>query len=72
MKSKLGPAGAPTATVYKIATIFYTLINKQVEYDATLWAQRNAQREKRFEAKLRRQAQQRGHKMVPIEQQPAA
>jgi transposase len=33
---------------------------------------RDAQREKRFEAKLRRQAQQRGYKLVPIEQQPAA
>jgi len=48
------------------------MVNKQIEYDATLWAQRDAQREKRFEAKLKRQAQQLGYKLVPIEEKPAA
>lgn len=72
MKTKLGPAGATTATAHKIAVIFYTMVNNQVEYDASLWAQRDAEREKRFEAKLRRQAQQRGYKLVPIEESPAA
>jgi hypothetical protein len=42
------------------------MVKKQVEYDATIWEQRDAEREKRFEAKLRRQAQQRGYKLVPI------
>ena len=36
MKSKLGPPGATTATAHKIAIIFYTMVKKQVEYDATL------------------------------------
>jgi transposase len=72
MKSKLGPAGATTATAHKIAIIFYTMVKKQVEYDATLWAQRDAERDKRFEAKLKRQAQQLGYKLVPIEEKPAA
>jgi transposase len=72
MKSKLGPAGATTATAHKIAIIFYTMVKKQVEYDATLWAERDTQREKRFEAKLKRQAQQLGYKLVPIEEKPAA
>jgi transposase len=72
MKSKLGPAGATTATAHKIAIIFYTMVKKQVEYDATLWAERDAEREKRFEARLKRQAQQLGYKLVPIEQRPAA
>jgi transposase len=72
MKSKLGPAGATTATAHKIAVIFYTMIKKQVEYDTTLWADRDAQREKRFQEKLKRQALQRGYKLVPIEEQPAA
>ncbi|SRR5712692_7111153 len=72
MKSKLGPAGATTATAHKIAIIFYTMVKKQVEYDATLWAERDAEREKRFEAKLKRQAQQLGYKLVPIEEKPAA
>src|SRR6266700_1500284 len=61
-------AGATTATAHKIAIIFYTMVKKQVEYDATLWAERDAQREKRFEAKLKRQAQQLGYKLVPIEE----
>ena len=72
MKSKLGPAGATTATAHKIAIIFYTMVKKQVEYDATLWADRDAEREKRFEAKLKRQAQQLGYKLVPIEERPTA
>src|SRR6516225_5848097 len=57
---------------HKIAIIFYTMVKKQVEYDATLWAERDAQREKRFEAKLKRQAKQLGYKLVPIEERPAA
>jgi transposase len=72
MKSKLGLAGATVATAHKIAIIFYTMVEKQVEYDETLWAQRDAEREKRFEVKLKRQAQQLGYKLVPIEEKPAA
>jgi transposase len=72
MKSKLGPAGATTATAHKIAIIFYTMVKKQVEYDGTIWAERDAAREKRFAAKLKRQAQQLGYKLVPIEEKPAA
>jgi transposase len=72
MKSKLGPAGATTATAHKIAIIFYTMVKQQVEYDATIWAERDAAREKRFEAKLKRQAQQLGYKLTPIEEKNAA
>jgi hypothetical protein len=48
------------------------MVKKQVEYDETLWAERDAAREKRFEAKLQRQAQQLGYKLVPIKEKPAA
>jgi transposase len=72
MKSKLGPPAAITATAHKIAIIVYTLVKRQVEYDATLWAERDAAREKRFEEKLKRQAKQRGYKLVRIEEEPAA
>lgn len=72
MKSKMDAPAATTATAHKIAIIFYTMVKKQVEYDATLWEQRDAEREKRFEAKLKRQAQQRGYKLVPLEEKPAA
>jgi hypothetical protein len=48
------------------------MVKKQVEYGDTLWAQRDAQCEKRFEAKLKRQAQQLGYRLVLIEEKPAA
>jgi transposase len=67
MKAKLGPAAATTATAHKIAIIFYTMVKNQVEYDASLWAQRDAMRDKRLEARLHRQAAQRGYKLVPVE-----
>ena len=66
MKAKLGPAAATTATAHKIAIIFYTMVKKQVEYDASLWAQRDAMRETRIQARLRKQVAQRGYKLVPI------
>lgn len=67
MKAKLGPTAATTATAHKIAIIFYTMVKKQVEYDSSLWAQRDAMREKRLEARLHKQAAQRGYKLVPME-----
>ena len=72
MKSKLGPAAATTATAHKIAIIFYTMVRKQVEYDDSLWAERDAMREKRLQAKLVKQAAQRGYKLVPLEETTAA
>lgn len=72
MRSKLGPAGAITATAHKIAVLFYTMVKKQVEYDPTLWTSHNVQRERRLEEKLKRQAKQRGYQLVPIQATPAA
>lgn len=71
MKAKLGPKAATTATAHKIAVIFYTMVKNQVEYDETIWATRDAQREKRLETKLKRQAKQLGYQLVPLEQNPA-
>jgi hypothetical protein len=67
MKSKLGPPAATTATAHKIAIIFYTMVRKQVEYDETLWAERDHLREKRLEARLQQQAAKRGYKLVPLQ-----
>ena len=67
MKAKLGPAAAITATAHKIAVIFYTMVKNQVEYDDSIWAKHDAEREKRFETKLRRQAAQHGYQLVPIQ-----
>jgi len=71
MKTKMGPKGAIMATAHKIAVIFYIMDKNQVEYDQTLWAARDAQRENRWEAKLKRQAKQLGYELVPIEPKAA-
>ena len=42
MKSKMDAPAATTATAHKIAIIFYTMVKEEVEYDASLWAQRDA------------------------------
>ena len=72
MKSKLGPAAATTATAHKIAVVFYAMVKNQREYDETIWARLDAQREHRFEVKVKRQARQLGYELVPIENRPAA
>jgi transposase len=72
MKSKMGPEAATTATAHKLAIIFYTMVKHQVEYDPGLWAARDAQRDQRLEAQLKRQAQQRGYKLVPLNESTAA
>jgi len=65
------PAAAATATAHKIAIIFYTMVKNQVEYDASIWAKRDAAREKKFEAKLKRQARDIGYKLVKIDENMA-
>jgi transposase len=72
MKSKLGPKAATTATAHKIAVIFYTLVTRQVEYDETIWAAHDVQRQKRLEDKIKRQARLLGYQLVPTEEKPAA
>jgi transposase len=71
MKAKLGPRAATTATAHKMAVIFYTMVKNQVEYDESIWATRDAHREKRLEMKLKRQAKQLGYQLVPIEHKAA-
>ncbi len=56
MKAELGPKAATTATAHKIARVFYAIVTKQVEYDETIWAARDAQRQKQAGRKVKRQA----------------
>jgi transposase len=65
MKAKLGPAGAITATAHKIAVIFYTLVTKRIEYDESVFADREAERLRRQEAHLRKKAAALGYQLVP-------
>jgi len=71
MKAKLGPRAATTATAHKIAVIFYTMVKNQIEYDESIWATRDAHREKRLEIKLKRQAKLLGYQLVPMQQNAA-
>jgi len=48
------------------------MVKNQVEYDETIWATKDAEREKRLEARIKRQAKQLGYELVPIGQKPAA
>jgi len=57
-----------TATAHKNAVIFYAMVKNQVEYDETIWATRDEARERTLEAKLKRQANQLGYQLIPIEQ----
>ena len=59
--------GCGNARLTRLSIIFYTTVKNQVEYDAALWAQRDAMREKRLEARLHQQAAKRGYKLVPPE-----
>ena len=64
----LGPEAGITATAHKIAIISYTLVTKQIEYDDSAWAERDRQRQQRFEQKLKRQARNLAYQLVPIPQ----
>jgi hypothetical protein len=68
MKAKIGPQGAHTATAHKIAVIFYTIVKNQVEYDQTIWEQRDQRRRQRHTDKLKRQAERLGYKLTPMEE----
>ena len=73
MKAKLGPAAATTATAHKIATIFYTQVTKQVEYDESVWAQRETpSATNASKPSSSGRLKQRGYKLVPIEENSAA
>ncbi len=67
MKSQLGPEAGITATAHKIALIFFAMVTKQVEYDESIWAERDKQRNHRHEQKVIRQARQLGYELVRVQ-----
>jgi transposase len=66
LKAKLGPAGAITATARKIATLFYTLITQQVEFNHSLWQLKDDERQQRLQQRIAKQARRLGYQLVPI------
>ena len=69
MKAKLGPAGAVRATAHKIALIFYSMVKNRREYDETLFASQEAERQTRLERRLKKQARALGYKLLPLNEQ---
>lgn len=65
MKGKLGPQGATMATARKVAAILYAMVTQQVEYDESIWATLDVNRQARLEAILKRQAARHGFTLVP-------
>jgi len=72
LKAKLGPSGAITATARTIATLFYTLIRRQVEFDISRWQASDSERQKRLQNKLTNEARRLGYQVVPIGATPGA
>jgi transposase len=66
LKAKLGPAGAITATARKIATLFCTLVSRQMEFDNSIWQATDAERHQRLKRKLGSQARRLGYQLVPL------
>ena len=65
MKAKLGPQAATMATAQKSAVIFYTMVKNQIEYDHSIWAEQETQRQRQHENRLKRQAARLGYLLVP-------
>jgi transposase len=66
MKGALGPKGAHFAAARKLATIFYTMLKYQREYDESRMTGSELARRKSLEARLRKQAHALGYKLAPV------
>ena len=60
------------ATARKIATIFYTMVKNQCEYDETMFASQETERHERMDHRLKKQARTLGYQLVPLPENPAA
>ena len=59
------PRGGITAAAHKIARIFYAIVSRQLPYDKIIWRPQDAQRDRREQNKLKRQARKLGYHLVP-------
>lgn len=66
LKAKLDPAPAITATARKIATVFYTLVSRQIEFDDSIWQANDTERLERQPRRLTSQARRLGYQLVPL------
>jgi transposase len=65
MRTRLGGESAITAAAHKLARILYTLVTKQVEYDAGHFARIEQRDQEKRQKKLFKQAQMMGYTLVP-------
>jgi hypothetical protein len=72
LKARFGPAGAITATARKIATIFYTLVRRPVEFASSRWQASAAERQQRLQRQLTSQVRRLGYQLIPITASPGA
>ena len=72
VKARHDSPTAITATARKIATIFYTLVSRQVEFDDSLWQAKDTERLQKQQRKLQSQARRLGYQLVPLESSAGA
>jgi transposase len=68
LSARLGAAAANTAMAHKLARIIWHLVTKQKEYDETVIAKLDQNRQIQQARRLRRQAKQLGFELVPLKQ----
>jgi len=66
LKARLGPAAANTAMAHKLARIVWHMVANQQEYDETIFASLDQNRQKQQQRRLRTQAEKFGFELVPI------
>jgi transposase len=65
MRSRLGPAGANTATAHKLARIYFHLVTTKEAYDASVFAKQEELHQKRRLERVKREAAAFGLSLVP-------
>ena len=65
MRSKLGPAGANTATAHKLARIYFHLVTTKEAYDESVFAKQEEREAKRRVERLKREATALGFVLSP-------
>lgn len=71
IKSRIGPAGAITATAHKLARLVYIMLKYGRDYVKTSMAEYESKMRSKLEQSLRRKAQALGFELVPRESEPA-
>jgi transposase len=66
-RARLGAPSAITATAHKLARIIFHLLTTRKAYDESVFAVEQQRQRQRLESKLKRQAQQLGYQLIPLQ-----